>query len=52
MTEQPDPTAVPTDDDGGSHASIGGQVDRPEGGRTGGETSVDEDMGAGEAGPA
>ena len=51
MTEQPDPTTVPADDDG-SHASVGGPVDQAGGGRTGGETSVDEDMGAGEAGPA
>ena len=52
MTEQPDQTPVPDDDDSASHASVGGQVDQAGGGRTGGETSVDEDLGAGEAGPA
>jgi hypothetical protein len=52
MSEQPDQTPVPADDDGASHASVGGPVEQAGGGRTGGETSVDEDMGAGEAGPA
>ncbi|WP_346618631.1 hypothetical protein [Blastococcus montanus] len=47
MTEQPNATPLPEDEEG-SRASVGKDVDRPGGGRTGGETSVDEAMGAGE----
>jgi hypothetical protein len=43
MTE-PGSTQRPADDEG-SHASVGGEVDQPEGGRTGGETGVDEELG-------
>ena len=46
MTEQPNQPAQPADEEAGSRASTGGDVDRPGGGRTGGETSVDEAMGA------
>ena len=46
MTEQTNATPEPQDDQG-SHASVGKDVERPGGGRTDGETSVDEAMGRG-----
>jgi hypothetical protein len=42
-TDQSDKSAA---EDASSHASSGKDVERPGGGRTGGETSVDEAMGA------
>ncbi|WP_448616915.1 hypothetical protein [Modestobacter sp. URMC 112] len=36
----------PVEPDEGSHASTGGDVERPGGGRTAAESSVDEAMGA------
>ena len=47
MTEQPDAAPQPGDVEDGSHASVGKDVARPGGGRTEGETSVDEAMGQG-----
>jgi hypothetical protein len=44
MTE-PDTTQGAAGEAEGSHASVGGDVERPGGGRTGGETSVDEALG-------
>ncbi len=40
------PGTQPGTEDEGSHASVGEDPARAEGGRTGGETSVDEAMGA------
>jgi hypothetical protein len=52
MTEQqPNTTSGPADDAEGSHASIGKDVERPGGGRTDAETTVDEAMGTGNADP-
>jgi hypothetical protein len=47
MTE-PGTTEPPADEEG-SHASVGGNPDQPGGGRTEGETAVDEDMGTGDS---
>jgi len=47
MTEQPSRPEQPAQDDDGSRASVAKDVDRPEGGRTGEEISVDEAMGEG-----
>ena len=49
MSEQPNTPAPSAEDDEGSHASVGKGVDQPGGGRTEGETAVDEAMGAGDA---
>ena len=46
MTEQPD-TPLQPDDDEGSHASVGKDAAQPGGGRTAGETTVDDAMGQG-----
>ncbi len=46
MTEQPTEPHEPADEAPVSHASTGRDVEQPGGGRTGGETSVDEAMGA------
>lgn len=46
MTEQPD-RSRPADGDEGSHASVGKDVEQPGGGRTEGETAVDEATGTG-----
>jgi hypothetical protein len=46
MTEQQNTPDRPSDDEG-SHASVGNDVDRPGGGRTEGETSVDDALGQG-----
>ncbi|MFD2091128.1 hypothetical protein [Blastococcus deserti] len=49
MTEQSG-TPVPAGDaEDGSHASVGKDVERPGGGRTEGETTVDDAMGQGPA---
>lgn len=48
MTEQPTEPREPADEAPASHASTGRDVDEPGGGRTEGETSVDEAMGAGD----
>jgi hypothetical protein len=48
MSEQPGNPTGPADEDEGSHASVGGQVDGAGGGRTEGETSVDEALGTGD----
>ena len=47
MTEQPDTPAPGGDDENGSHASVGKDPGRPGGGRTEGETAVDDAMGQG-----
>jgi hypothetical protein len=47
MTEQPN-TPVQPDDDEGSQASVGGDPARPGGGRTEGETAVDDALGTGD----
>lgn len=44
MSEQPNGSHEGTQDDG-SHASVGGEVDQPGGGRTAGETAADEALG-------
>ena len=50
MTEQPDTPLQPgEDDEEGSHASVGNDVAQPGGGRTAGETTVDDAMGQGTA---
>lgn len=46
MTEQPTGPQGPADEAPVSHASTGRDVEQPGGGRTGGETSVDEALGA------
>jgi hypothetical protein len=46
MSEQTNQPHEPVDEDESSHASTGRGVEQPGGGRTGGETSVDEAMGA------
>ncbi|TQN42513.1 RNAse Z [Blastococcus colisei] len=51
MTEQPNTTPQPVADDEGSHASVGKDVERPGGGRTDAETTVDEAMGTGTTDP-
>jgi hypothetical protein len=48
MTQPPNGPSQPLDDDEGSHASVGGDVDQAGGGRTEGETTVDEAMGTGD----
>ena len=50
MTE-PQDTPGGTEEPEGSHASVGKDVDQPGGGRTTGETTVDEAMGGGPAEP-
>ncbi|SNR24069.1 hypothetical protein [Blastococcus mobilis] len=47
MTEQPDTPLQSGDEEDGSHASVGKDVGRPGGGRTEGETAVDDAMGQG-----
>lgn len=47
MTEPENTTPEQSQDDEGSHASVGKHVERPGGGRTDAETSVDEAMGTG-----
>ena len=49
MTEQPDTPLQPGDDEEGSHASVGKDAAQPGGGRTAGETTVDDAMGQGTA---
>jgi hypothetical protein len=46
MSEQSNQPHESVDEDEGSRVSTGRDVERPGGGRTGGETSVDEAMGA------
>jgi hypothetical protein len=45
MSEQSNQPHKSVDEDESSHASTGRDVEQPGGGRTGGETSVDEAMG-------
>ena len=45
MSEPSKAAQEPADEAAASHASTGGDVDRPGGGRTESETSVDEAMG-------
>ncbi len=47
MSEQPADTPRAEDEDG-SHASVGRSVDRSGGGRTEGETRVDDELGSGD----
>jgi hypothetical protein len=47
MTEQPDTAPQSGDVEDGSHASVGKDAARPGGGRTDGETTVDDAMGQG-----
>jgi hypothetical protein len=47
VTEQPQQPEPGRDDDG-SHASVGDDVARPGGGRTEGETGVDDALGQGD----
>jgi hypothetical protein len=49
MTEQPDAEPQSSDDEHGSHASVGQDPPPPEGGRTEAETTVDEALGQGTA---
>ncbi len=49
MTEQPDPQPQSGEDADGSHASVGKDAAQPGGGRTAGETTVDDAMGQGTA---
>jgi hypothetical protein len=49
MTEQPDTTPQPGDDEQGSQASAGKHAGRLGGGRTEGETNVDDALGQGPA---
>ena len=49
MTEQPHAAPEPGEVEDGSHAGVGKDVERPDGGRTEGETTVDEAMGQGPA---
>jgi hypothetical protein len=51
MTEPSNAAQEPVDEAAASSASVGGDVDQPGGGRTGGETSVDEAMGAEDESP-
>jgi hypothetical protein len=44
MTEQQNTSGRPSDEEG-SRASVGNDVERPGGGRTEGETSVDDALG-------
>jgi hypothetical protein len=46
VSEPSNAAQEPVEEATASHASVGGDVDQPGGGRTGGETSVDEAMGA------
>jgi hypothetical protein len=47
MTEQPDTAPQPSVEEEGSRASVGKDPGRPGGGRTEGETAVDDAMGQG-----
>jgi hypothetical protein len=47
MTEQPDAPRQPGDDEDTSQASVGKDPGRPGGGRTEGETAVDDALGQG-----
>jgi hypothetical protein len=47
MTERPDTPLESGDEEDGSRASVGKDVGRPGGGRTEGETAVDDAMGQG-----
>ena len=47
MTEQPDTPLRSGDDEDGSHASVGKDPAEPGGGRTEGETTVDDALGEG-----
>jgi hypothetical protein len=47
MTEQPDKPPRPGEDDEGSSAGVGKDAARPGGGRTEGETAVDDQLGQG-----
>jgi hypothetical protein len=49
MTEQPDTTPQPSVEEDDSRAGVGKDPARPGGGRTEGETAVDEAMGQGTA---
>ncbi len=48
MSEPSNAAQEPVAEEAASHAGTGRDVEEPGGGRTGGETSVDEAMGAGE----
>ncbi len=47
MSEQPDTPVQAGGGEEGSHASVSKDVDRPGGGRTEGETTVDDALGQG-----
>jgi hypothetical protein len=47
MTERPETPLESGDEEDGSRASVGKDVERPGGGRTEGETAVDDAMGQG-----
>jgi len=47
MTEQPDPPIQPDDGEDGSQASVGKDPGQSGGGRTEGETAVDDAIGQG-----
>jgi hypothetical protein len=51
MTEQPDTPQQGGEDEQGSHASVGKDPGRPGGGRTEGETAVDDALGQGDDTP-
>ena len=49
MTEQPNTPLASGDEEDGSHASVGKDVGQAGGGRTEGETAVDDALGQGTA---